>query len=122
MIQSLKSPSALEEEELEEVTIELEMVTSMLEGEGTEVYLLSVLSRIRSSSHKLSGVAKFPTSKKMANEERPGIDAQRVIKFSSGGVAYLSKQLSESDNGFAMVCLVIFLMRFLNMLALKMKH
>ena len=123
MIQSLKSPSALEEEELEEVAIELEEATSLLEGEGTEVNLSSVLSRIRSSSRRLSGVAKLPPSKKMENlevsEERPGIDAQRLLKFALDAIAYLRKQLSESDNGFTVACLLIFLMVFLNMLALK---
>ncbi|KAL7537135.1 hypothetical protein ACHAXR_007615 [Thalassiosira sp. AJA248-18] len=125
MIQSFKSPSALEEEELEEVAIELEEATAMLEGEGQEVPLRAVLSRIRNSSRRLSGVAMLsPTKKKIVHvesvQERPGIDVQRVMMFVLDGIGYLRKQLSESDNGaFAVACIVIFFMILLNLLALK---
>jgi hypothetical protein len=47
-----------EEEELDEVVIELEAAAALLEGEGQEVQLSSVLGRIRTSSRKLSVVAR----------------------------------------------------------------
>ena len=47
-----------EEEELDEVVIELEAAAALLEGEGQEVQLSSVLGRIRTSSRRLSVVAR----------------------------------------------------------------
>ncbi len=59
-----------EEEELGEVVIELEAAAALLEGEGQEVQLSSVLGRIRTSSRKLSVVARRASVRNLQGASR----------------------------------------------------
>ena len=59
-----------EEEELDEVVIELEAAAALLEGEGQEVQLSSVLGRIRTSSRKLSVVARRASVRNLQGASR----------------------------------------------------
>lgn len=124
MIQNLKGPVALEEEELEEVAMELEEAAALLEVGGQEVPLASVLDRVRTSSRRLSHVLSPRMSKKMVQldevEEKPGVNLKIVLSAILDGVGYVQKEISENENGgFAVACTVIFFMALLNMLALK---
>jgi len=154
MIRTLKSPLASEEgeEELEEVANELEVATMELErvasgfGEGgVEVPLSSVLTRIRTSSRRLSvRASKLPLSNltlgcdvaeddeeeevKEKVEEKPVLDVQKVFTFGEqvltlvlDGITYTKEKIYESDNGMVLACVVgvIFFMAFFNMLALR---
>jgi hypothetical protein len=123
MIQIIKSPSAAGELELEEVAMELEEVSSILEGQ--EVPLTSVLGRIRQSSRRLSSVLGPSTRKLMQpieegeTEENPSIDLQSVIVFIIDGLAYIRKQISESDFAWALAVVVFFCVLFMNVIALR---
>ena len=127
MIQSLKgSGTSLEEEELADVAMELEKATLMLEGEGQEVPLSSVLSRIRTSTRRLSTAAKLPSSRKMMHtneaklsENLTSVDVQQMITFVLDGLAYIRKQISESDCAWALAVTVFFFNLFMNMITLR---
>ena len=127
MIQSLNGSSiSLEEEELVDVAMELEKATAMLEGEGQEVPLSSVLSRIRTSTRRLSTAAKLPSTRKMmhtdegkVSEKRTSIDVQQMITFVLDGLAYIRKQISENDHAWALAVLVFCLTLLMNMIALR---
>jgi len=124
MIQSLKTLASLEVEALEEVAIELERATSMFGGEGTEVPLsTAAMGRIRRTSRRLSVMAKIsPEIKEMdleTLEEKPEIEVQTVPTFALDSIAYLRKLFSESGNGLALACVVVFFLALFNVLALK---
>ena len=109
MIESLNSPSALEMEELEEVAIELEEVTTMLQhGEGEEVPLASALSRIRNSSRRLSGVVRMSSSKKIVPLEdvETGI-VNRAFTIALDGIMYLKEQFDQTDKKAFVIAVVV---------------
>ncbi|KAL9185228.1 hypothetical protein ACHAXT_003005 [Thalassiosira profunda] len=117
-IRGLKGPSALEVDELEEVAMELEEATAMLEGEeGQEVPLRSALSRIRQSSRRLSGVVRLTSSKKLAVKEEPGgIGVRWAVAMVLDGISHLRKRYSDSD-GFAVACGIVVFLVVLNVQA-----
>jgi len=130
MIQSLKSSLAPEEYELEEVALELEEATAMMIDEAGQEMLVSasVLARIRTSSRRLSEVAllspRAPSKRMVAFEEveekmPAGYSAQGVMKAVLDVIGYLRKEISEGDYGFAIVCMIIFFLVLLNLVALK---
>ena len=125
MIQSIKNPDAAVpgEGELEEVAMELEEVTEMLEGQ--EVPLTSVLGRIRQSSRRLSSVIGPSTRKLMQpidegeTKQKTSIDVQSVIAFVVDDLAYIRKQISESDFAWALAMVAFFFVLFMNAIALR---
>lgn len=127
MVRSLKSPLALEEaeleDELEDVAMELEEATALLE-DGQEVPLSSVLGRIRSSSRRLSGVAKLPSARKMihleeAAEEKLGIDILTLETFILDGIACVRQKLAEGDIGFVLAGAAFCFMFFITIMSIR---
>ena len=114
-----------EEEELGEVVIELEAAAALLEGEGQEVQLSSVLGRIRTSSRKLSVVARRASvrnlqgaSRKMGGSTFQAIAGKgKVIVFDL--LAIVKDHFAEKDSNYVLGFFFVLVLLISNILALR---
>ena len=111
--------------ELDEVVIELEEAATLLEGEGQEVPLSSVLGRIRSSSRRLSIVARRAS---VRNVNSASVKVESSILFvviGKGKVVLLElftivkQHFADKDDSYVLGCFVILLLGICNIMALR---
>jgi len=111
--------------ELDEVVIELEEAAALLEGEGQEVPLSSVLGRIRSSSRKLSVVARRSSARNVNDTTEKMESSILFVVFGKGRVAVLElftivkQHFAEKDDSYLLGCFVILLLAIFNIMALR---
>mmetsp|Transcript_20781 Transcript_20781/g.34247 ORF Transcript_20781/g.34247 Transcript_20781/m.34247 type:complete len:182 (-) Transcript_20781:57-602(-) len=114
--------------ELDEVANELEEAALMLESEGQEVPLSSVLGRIRSSSRRLSLVARRASVRNInKTAENTGSSILFVI-FGKGKVIVLElftivkqhvkQRFAEKDDSYILACFLILVLGMFNVMAL----
>jgi hypothetical protein len=115
--------------ELDEVVIELEEAAALLEGEGQEVPLSSVLGRIRSSSRRLSVVARR-TSVRHVNGTSENMESSILfVVLGKGKVVVLElftivkqhvkQHFAEKDDSYVLGCFVILMLVIFNIMTLR---
>jgi len=116
--------------ELDEVAIELEEAALLLEAEGQEVPLSSVLGRIRSSSRRLSSVvARRASVRNKINTEEEMESSILFVVIEKGKVAglelftivklHVKEHFAEKDDSYVLGCLLILLLGMFNIMALR---
>lgn len=116
--------------ELDEVATELEEAALLLEAEGQQVPLSSVLGRIRSSSRRLSSVVARRASVRNINSTEDEMESSILfIVVEKGKVVVLElftivKQhvkdhFAEKDDSYVLCCLLILLLGMFNVMALR---
>lgn len=114
--------------ELDEVAIELEEATLLLESEGQEVPLSSVLGRIRSSSRRLSVVAKRASVRNInSTTEKTGSSIIFVIVGKGKAIMlemftivkqHVKEHFAEKDDFYVLGCILLVLLVTFNVMAL----
>mmetsp|Transcript_29711 Transcript_29711/g.45958 ORF Transcript_29711/g.45958 Transcript_29711/m.45958 type:complete len:633 (-) Transcript_29711:152-2050(-) len=115
--------------ELDEVAIELEEATLLLETEGQEVPLSSVLGRIRSSSRRLSVVARRAsvrningTAEKMENSMALAVIGKGkvvVLELFTIVKQHVKEHFAEKDDSYVLGCFLILMLGMFNIMALR---
>lgn len=115
--------------ELDEVAIELEEATLLLEAEGQEVPLSSVLGRIRSSSRRLSVVARRAsvrningTAEKMENSMALAVIGKGkvvVLELFTIVKQHVKEHFAEKDDSYVLGCFLILMLGMFNIMALQ---
>ena len=115
--------------ELDEVAIELEEATLLLEAEGQEVPLSSVLGRIRSSSRRLSVVARRASVRNINGTAEKMENSMALAVIGKGKVAVLElftivkqhvkEHFAEKDDSYVLGCFLILMLGMFNIMALR---
>lgn len=116
--------------ELYEVATEIEEAALMLEAEGQEVPLSSVLGRIRSSSRRLSSVVARRASVRNINSTEAEIETSILfVVVEKGKVVVLElftivkqhvkEHFAEKDDSYVLGCFLIVLLGMFNIMALR---
>jgi hypothetical protein len=112
-----------EEEELDEVVIELEAAAALLEGEGQEVQLSSVLGRIRTSSRRLSVVARRASVRNLQGASRKMGGSTFQVIAGKGKVIVLDlltivkDHFAEKDSNYVLGFFFVLVLLISNILA-----
>ena len=114
--------------ELDEVANELEEAALMLESEGQEVPLSSVLGRIRSSSRRLSLVARRASVRNINKTAENAGSSILFVIFGKGKVIVLElftivkqhvkQRFAEKDDSYILACFLILVLGMFNVMAL----
>mmetsp|Transcript_12320 Transcript_12320/g.18297 ORF Transcript_12320/g.18297 Transcript_12320/m.18297 type:complete len:634 (-) Transcript_12320:100-2001(-) len=116
--------------ELDEVAIELEEATLLLEAsEGQEVPLSSVLGRIRSSSRRLSVVARRASVRNINGTAEKMENSMVLVVIGKGKVVVLElftivkqhvkEHFAEKDDSYVLGCCLILMLGMFNIMALR---
>ena len=116
-------------DELAEVALELEEATSLLEVEGQEVPLTSILGRIRRTSRRLSAVAKRASVRDIVGTAEAEVESSMLVTVTrKGKVAiveiftivrqHLKDHFAEKDDSYVLGCVLILLLGMFNIMAM----
>jgi hypothetical protein len=107
----------------QEAAISLEEAPAALEGVEQKQPLSSVVSCICRLTPRLWIQALPPSTREVVHlkgvKETCGINVQRMATFALDGVRNIKKMMTEGDNAFIVVCVVLFLMMCFNIVVMR---
>lgn len=120
MIRLLKTPILFDGEEVQQVAIELEHATAILQSEGQEVHMSSVLrSSICSLSRRLSLATNVPPSKPLMHNDEKEDYTEGVVSFSLKGLDFIRNQTSKGGHNFSVAGVLFLFMCFLTFVVIR---